>query len=564
MLRGMRTVVDILADQPGRTATLTIAGSGTATDTHMTWGELHERARRMATALGAHGVGPGSRVGLLGDTSTALITAIQAVWLRGAAFTILPPPGRKGTKSYLEQLSAIAADARFDLVVTDEDLHGLGQTFPLSRLETAGGELAAIVRPAPGDLAILQYTSGSTSAPRGVPVTHANLAANLDAIEATLGPAALDPAMSCWLSWLPLYHDMGLIGFLALPMSRGCPLVLQSPLTFALRPASWLDRLTRHRATSTGAPNFAYALMTQLLEAGHPAELESVRFMFSGGEPIDAAMMSRFTAAGARRGLDPDAVVAAYGLAESTLAVSFSHIGGGIRVDRVDSAALERDGAAHCATDIHKNRQLVRLGRAVPGTQLRVVDFKGKAVPSRNVGQIEVCGPSVVDGYWGGPPRPSPWLRTGDLGYLTDEGELVICGRAKDVLFAAGRNVYPQDIEAAATQVPGVRSGGAAAFGVPAGHGDRLIVAVESRVKDDLATLRKAVAEAVAAETGMAPADVVTLRHGRLPKTSSGKLRRAETKRRYLAGELTEATTYENSVQAQPSVTHCVTTRRVR
>jgi fatty-acyl-CoA synthase len=181
---------------------------------------------------------------------------------------------------------------------------------------------------------------------------------------------------------------------------------------------------------------------------------------------------------------------------------------------------------------------LVRLGAAVPGTRIKVVDETGSVVAAGTVGHIEVSGPSVVSGYWGEDARPSDWLRTGDLGYMS-EGGLVVCGRAKDVLFAAGRNVYPQDVEAAALRVEGVRAGGAAAFGIADDRGDRLIVAVETRATDS-DSLRKAVAVAVAQHTGMAPADVVTLRFGRLPKTSSGKLRRAETRRRYLAGELTD------------------------
>ncbi|WP_203909607.1 AMP-binding protein [Rhizocola hellebori] len=543
----MRTVIDAITEQAGGAATLTVAGLGARPEAAVTWSGLHERAKRMASVLAAQGIGPSSRVGLLGDTSVELVTAIQAVWLRGAAFTVLPVPTRSGRQANLAHLLAIVADAGFGLVIVDDGCaeagEGLSEAVPVRRLgelceRAAAAAPATPIRPAPGDLAVLQYTSGSTQNPRGVPVTHANLAANLDAIEATLGPDALDPATGRWLSWLPLYHDMGLIGFLCLPMSRGCPLVLQSPMAFALRPMSWLDLLTRHRATSTGAPNFAYGLLAQLLEAGVSADLSAVRYMFSGGEPIDAAMMGRFTAAAAAYGLDPGAVVAAYGLAESTLAVSFSPIGRGIAVDEVDRDRLERDGHALETGEPGGSARLVRLGAAVPGTQIRIVDATGSVAAARTVGHIEVSGPSVVSGYWGEPARPGGWLRTGDLGYLTEDG-LVVCGRAKDVLFSAGRNIYPQDVEAAALQVQGVRPGGAAAFGISDGRGDRLVVAVETRATDSDA-LRKAVAVAVVSQTGMAPADVVTLRFGRLPKTSSGKLRRAETRRRYLAGELTE------------------------
>jgi fatty-acyl-CoA synthase len=252
--------------------------------------------------------------------------------------------------------------------------------------------------------------------------------------------------------------------------------------------------------------------------------------------------MRAFTTAAKPYGLDPAAVIASYGLAESTLAVSFSPLA----VDEVDSDALERQGLARPVPPGGPNgRALVKVGRAVPGTKIRVLNEQEEPAAPRAVGHIEVCGPSVVAGYWGEPPRPAAWLRTGDLGYVTEDGDLVVCGRAKDVLFAAGRNVYPQDVEAAASCVPGVRAGGAAAFGIPAastgpaglGGGDRLVVAVEARAGND-AGLRRAVALEVASRTGMAPVDVVTLRFGRLPKTSSGKLRRAEARRRYLAGEL--------------------------
>jgi fatty-acyl-CoA synthase len=270
--------------------------------------------------------------------------------------------------------------------------------------------------------------------------------------------------------------------------------------------------------------------------------------MFSGGEPVDAAMMARFTTAAARHGLDPGALIASYGLAEATLAVSLAPAGSGVTTDNVDPMALDRDGRARRPRVGERARTLVRLGKAVPGTRIRIVK-DGRVAEPGEVGQIDVRGASVVSGYWGEAPRRSPWLSTGDLGYrTTDSGELVVCGRAKDVLFAAGRNIYPQDAEAAAQRVPGVRPGGVAAFGVSGqrgGYGDRLVMAVETRLATYTGrkTLVSAVNTTVAEHTGLAPAEIVTLRPGVLPKTTSGKLRRAETRRRYLAGELTEPTT---------------------
>jgi len=546
-LLSVRTIVDTITATAGGTGTLSVLDADGAVAAAMRWSAVHERARRIAAVLGGAGIGPGSRVGLLADTGLDLVCTVQALWLAGAAVTVLPPPTRRANS-----LAAIVADARPRLLVADPAAVGL-----LSAVATGPGgpdvmslpDLVAAARtatpaapgrPEPGELAVLQYTSGSTRSPRGIPVSHANLAANIDAMRVATDHEALHP--SRMLSWLPLHHDMGLVGFLALPMACGCPLLLQSPAAFLRRPAGWLEAISRHRVTTSGAPNFAYELMTAALSAGLDVALDSVRFLLTGGEPVDAAMMARFTAAAAARGLDPGAVVPAYGLAESTLGVTFTPPGRGLRADAVEARALECAGVAVPHPD---GRRLVLLGRPVPGTSVRIADPRtGTPLGPRRVGRIEVSGPSVVGHYWGEPVPPAgSWLDTGDLGYLTgggaaDGGELVVCGREKDVLFAAGRNVFPQDVEAAAAEVPGVRRGAVAAFGVPSQRGDRLVVAVESRGAEP-ARLRRDVAAAVLAEVGLAPYAVVALPPGRLPKTSSGKLRRVETRRRYQSGELT-------------------------
>lgn len=473
-------------------STLTVIDTGRGVVTRVSWKELDQRARRLATVLSGRGLGPGSRVGITGDTSADLVTAVRAVWLIGGAVTMLPP--QRGTNvagTIAGNVAGIVADARLHAVLAGHEL---------SDLDLAGVAPCEVTDPRPHDLAVLQYTSGSTTTPRGVPVTHAHLAANLEAIKAAFQVGGDVPRL---MSWLPLFHDMGFIGFLALPMSCHWPLVLQSPLGFAWRPRSWFDAIAEYRITVTAAPNFAYSLMTRQLEGGLEADLSSLRFMLSGGEPIDPTAMARFTAAAARCGLDPGAIVPAYGLAEATLAVTISLPGKGLRLDE---------------------RGRVMLGAPVPGTRLKVVENR-----------ILVQGPSVVGHYWGEPaPPPGSWLDTGDLGYLVD-GELVVCGRAKDVLFAAGRNVYPQDIETAAMDVAGVRA--SAAFGVPGPDGDSLIVAVEAR-PGSATGLGRTVAAAVTDVAGMRPAEVLVLPPGRLPKTSSGKLRRAEAKRRFLCGEL--------------------------
>jgi fatty-acyl-CoA synthase len=541
----MRTVVDAIVDHSGGTGTLTVLGVDGEAVVSTPWRTVHDRARRMSAVLAGAGIRRGSRVGLLADTSMHLVTALQAVWLSGAAITVLPPPVRTARRGYPSHLLAVVADAELDLVVVGEEFATIGpalaaatRLLPLSELAgRVDGQAPAIPhRPDPADLAVLQYTSGSTRAPRGVPVTHGHLAGNVAAIKAAIDHDAGHPGRT--LSWLPLYHDMGLVGFLTLPMSCGCPLVLQSPTAFARRPASWLEALSRYRITASGAPNFAYPLMTELLARGLDVDLRSVGFLLSGGEPVDAAAMAEFAAAARPYGLDPSAIVPGYGLAEATLAVTLPPVRAGVRVDLVDPVSLETEGGAVPAAPGRRARQLVRVGRPVTGTSLRIVDSRtGAPVGERRVGHIEICGRSVVGHYWGDPPPPAGgWLRTGDLGYLAD-GELVVCGRDKDMFFAGGRNVFPQDIEAVAAEVPEVRADGVAAFGIPGEQGDRLVVAVESRSRDP-ATIRRQVAAAVLDEVGFRATDVVALPPGRLPKTSSGKLRRAEARRRYLSGEL--------------------------
>jgi len=539
--RGQMTIVDAILARAGGPGELTALGPGGRAQS-LSWARLHRQARRMASVLVDGGVARGSRVGLLAEPSLDLVTALQAGWLAGASITVLSrPPRRAG----LPALRRVLADAGLRLVVVDAELAveaaaGFAPTPVLSLAELAGRARstppAAVRPPAPADLAVLQYTSGSTRTPRGVPVTHRHLAAQLAAIRDAVGHDPQHPHRV--LSWLPLYHDLGLIAFLAFPMSSGCSLVLQSPAGFALRPASWLAALSRHRSTLTGAPDFAYRLLLPLLEAGLAIDLSAVRLMVSGGEPINARAMARFTAAAARHGLDPRAIMPAYGLAEATLAVTCSPAGAGLVTDPVDPVRLEREGRAVPAPAGGRVRTLARLGRPVHGMQVRVVrPGTGALAAQREVGEVEVRGGSVVGHYWGEPPAPAgAWLRTGDLGYLAG-GELVVCGRSKDVLFAAGRNLYPPDIEAMAGQVAGVRPGGAVAFGIPGDQGDRLVVVVETRTAGRAAVCR-AVALAVAGEAGIRPARVIAVPPGRLPRTTSGKLRRAEARCRYLAGEL--------------------------
>ncbi|MCP9618836.1 AMP-binding protein [Nocardia otitidiscaviarum] len=523
------TVVDAIVRNAGD-ATLTVL-DGDNPGAAVSWAAVHRRALRLATVLRAHGIGPNRRVGLLGDTSVELVAALQAVWLGGAAATMLPAvlPGSPGV--HARTVAAMVGDARLDLVIVDTRIASVtrlvpARVLPLADLVTAAATAEPITppRPAPESLALLQYTSGSTRAPRGVAVSHAHLSANIAAIAAAVGYDGGYPERV--LSWLPLYHDLGLICFLAVPMSYGGELVLQSPLAFARRPESWAEAIARYRITASGAPNFAYELTARVLAGDSRLDLSSLRLLISGGEPVNPDTMARFTAAATRCGLRPSVVVPAYGLAEATVAVTISPPGTGIGVDEVDAYVLESAGRAIPAAPGVPVRRLVKLGPAVRDTSIRIVGaLSGTPVAARVVGHIEIRGPSVVR---------AGWLRTGDIGYLTDDRQLVVCGRAKDMLILCGRNIFPQDIEAVAAQIPGMRPGRVAAFGIPGAFGDDLVVAVEAN-GDDTDELRRAVAAAVFDAVGSRPYAVIVVPRGGLPRTSSGKVRRAEARRRFAA-----------------------------
>ncbi|MEV0720957.1 AMP-binding protein, partial [Asanoa sp. NPDC050611] len=360
---GMRTVVEAITGQRTR-GTLEVAG------TAVPWTDVHRQARLVAGRLAARGVRPGDRVALLGDTDVDLVTAIQATWLAGAAVTVLPQPATDPA-----HLRRILGDARPRLVLTaSPDRLPVADLANLADLAATGPATGPLPDPPdPGDLAILQYTSGSTRAPRGVPVKHAHLAANIDAIRAATDH---DRIHRRTVSWLPLYHDMGLVGVLCTMMACGCDLVLVPTAEFAARPLAWLDQLAATRATMTAAPNFAWGLAARLLAATPTLDLSAVRVAVSGGEPIDPTTMTRFLAAAARHGFDPGALVCAYGLAEATLAVTMTRPGTGLRTDVVDPAGLERHSVAVPADG---GRPLTRLGRPVAGTRVRIVNDTGEA-----------------------------------------------------------------------------------------------------------------------------------------------------------------------------------------
>jgi fatty-acyl-CoA synthase len=523
----------------------------------VSWGELFEDAARGAGALVSRGLGRSSHVALLGPTTRALVTAIEACWLLGATVVVLPLPMRLGSlEEFVGQTRDRLQAADVDLVLVDPSLAAFVPPAPgdppvvgLDELgrEAARSHPAEPARVGAEELALLQFTSGSTADPKGVMVPYSHLATHVDAMVAAAG---FDPAGDRMASWLPLYHDMGLVGFLGVPMLTGTDLVLGAPQDFLGAPRRWLEWMTTWQASATAGPNFAYALATRALRReAEGLDLSSLRIALNGAEPVDPAAVEAFTEAGRPAGLDPGAVFCAFGMAEATLAVSFPRTGEGLRTDTVDRRALEHESlalpveTAGDGADPARVRRLARLGRAVPGLELRVVEpSSGRPRAEREVGEIEIRGSTVTPGYYRNPEATRAafrdgWLRTGDLGYLAD-GELVACGRIKDVIVVGGRKVFPEDVERAASRVEGVRAGNVIAFGVEGRRGRERVVVV-AEVREAVAErLRTAVVAAVRGAVGLVPEDVVLVSPGTLPKTSSGKLQRSLCRARYLAEEL--------------------------
>jgi len=525
--------------------TLTFLGS-VARDGAPSWGRLHDDALGVAAALQARGIGPGDRVAILGPTSRPLVTAIEATWLAGGTLVCLPLPLRLGSiEEFTAQTRARIEHADVALVVVDPELEpfldvGAGAP-PLVRLPELVGRASAWERPPddPDALAIVQFTSGSTANPKGVMIPHGCLVANIDAIVegASLGHDDVG------VSWLPLYHDMGLIGLLCTPMLTGFSLGLAPPQDFLAAPGEWMRWMSELRGTVTGGPNFSYALAARAMRRAGGLDLSRWRLALNGAEPIDPAAVESFLDAGAPHGLDRKSAYCVYGMAEATLAISFPDPGTGMAVDTVDRRALEHDRHAAPAASRDDARRLALLGRPLRGFELRICDpDTGAEREERGVGEIEIRGTSVTPGYWRRPEVTAAcdhdgWLRTGDLGYLVDD-EVVVCGRIKDVIIVGGRNVFPEDIERAATAVDGVRAGNVIAFGTEGRRGREGIVVVAETRSDDPPAVRDQVVSRVCDAVGIPPREVVLVEPGSLPKTSSGKLQRSLCRDRYLEDAL--------------------------
>ncbi len=518
-----------------------VTGEPHAPVRHM-WAEVHERARSVAGGLAAAGVGHGDAVAVLAGAPVEIAPAAQGIWMRGASLTMLhQPTPRTDLRRWAEETTAVIKMIEGKVVLVSEPFTAAAPLLTQSGMnvltieELLDGPAIGPVRTEDRDIAFLQLTSGSTGDPKAVRITHANVVANA---EEMFTGAQVDVDTDVIVSWLPCFHDMGMTGYLTVPMYYGVELVKITPMDFLRDVLLWGKLIDKYHGTMTAAPNFAYNLFAKRLRRqATPGQfdLSSLRWALSGAEQVNPSDVEDLCDAGAPFGLKPEAIVPAYGMAETTVAVSFADCGGGMTVDEVDADMLAILHRAIPATK-GRTRRLTCLGRPLRGTSVRIVDEDGNVLPARGVGVIQVRGESVTEGYCtvAGPVAAQDdqgWYDTGDLGYLTETGHIVVCGRVKDVIIMAGRKIYPTDIERAGARVAGVRPGCAVAVRLDADPSrETFAVAVESKAWQQPAEVRRIeheVAHEVFAEVDVRPRKVVVLAPGMIPKTPSGKLRRA-------------------------------------
>jgi len=525
-------------------------------ETWFGWVEVRERALAVASGLLAIGIGSGDRVALVFPTGIEFFAAFFGAQLAGAVPAPLYPPVRLGRRGeYARRTAQMLERSSARLVLADSRLRGfLGDAEATATPDLGCRTLGELPRSAaepvpaePSDLALIQFSSGTTVAPKPVALSHRAVAAQVEILNGFWRDNG-GLRHSC-VSWLPLYHDMGLIGCVFPSLARDATLTLIGPEVFVARPAAWLRTISRYRGTVSPAPNFAYDLcVTRIADA----ELEGVdlscwRTALNGSESIAPPVLRAFAERFARWGFRREALTPVYGLSEAALAVTFADLDRPFRCRRFDREMLSRQGMAR---EQEGGREIVSVGRPVPGFRLRIREETGRDLAAGRVGRIWIQGPSLMEGYLGHPEATARtlrdgWLDTGDLGFI-HQGELYLTGRAKDAIILRGRNYAPEEIELAAGSVAGVRRGCAvAASWLPEdAPGEALALFVEASreaTAAELEALPAACREAVLGATGLVADQIVVLASGALPRTSSGKLRRSETLRLYLAGELAPA-----------------------
>jgi fatty-acyl-CoA synthase len=535
----------------------------------ITFGDLYQRALNVAGELRRRGLQPGETVAIMLPTCGEFYFTFAGILLAGSIPVPIYPPFRADRiAEYAARQANILSNAQCRYLVTFRQAEGLANLLKprvSSLREVLNAERLVHAAPLSADLppteqrsveklahesrgediAFLQYTSGSTGAPKGVMLTHENLLANIRSMIAAVEVQSGD----FMVSWLPLYHDMGLIGAWMAPLFCGVPVAVMSPLAFLSRPSRWLRAIHRHRATLSPAPNFAYELCVRKIT---DAELKGIdlscwRAALNGAEPVRAETLERFTTRFAAHGFRREAFMPVYGLAEATLAISIPKCGRGYRVDRIEREQFEAEGTAVPASADQPALEFVGAGKPLKDMEVRIVGKNGQDAGERTEGQLWFRGLSATSGYFRNTEatnqlsRGDGWLDSGDLAYRAD-GELFITGRVKDVIIKGGRKLYPHEIEDVVGHVDGVRTGCVVAFGAPDARSgtERLVIAAEIRrsrgveSRRIIAEITRAVTEAI----GVPPDIIEPLPPQSIPKTSSGKLRRSETRRLFIEGKL--------------------------
>lgn len=513
--------------------------------------EASEARGRSLLALGAK---RGDRIAMvLAQPEDFVISFLGCLVVGLVPVPMYPPLSFGKLDAYADSAVNILEVAGAAYIVTDKQLSNvLWQVVPrvktirdlytIDKLDSVKRSDEPLAEVVPADLAFLQFTSGSTSAPKGVMVSHRALVANTWAI-ADQG-MKIEHKKDKAVSWLPLYHDMGLIGFVITPIMKGVDVVFIPTLAFVKRPNVWLQTLHEYQGTISFGPNFAFALASKRASDADKAkwDLSRVRGLGCGAEPIHPAVMQEFSETFAPCGLSPNAIMPAYGMAEATLAMAFGERDEPFGTLVVDAEAFRAEGLVKDAADDALALSFVSCGKPFPLHELGTMDADGNLLPEGQEGEIVFRGPSVTEGYWQNEEAtracflPNGWLRTGDLGFQWN-GETYITGRCKDLIILNGRNHHPQTIEWAVQEIEGVRRGNAVAFSRPGVQSEELVIVAEKK-SDASDDLPERIVAAVAEQLSLKVVDVVLLGAGQLPKTSSGKLQRRKTREQYLAGSL--------------------------
>jgi acyl-CoA synthetase (AMP-forming)/AMP-acid ligase II len=530
-----------------------VGARGPGKDLFVSFHDLRLAAQLRAAHYAAAGLGRGDRVALVIPEGDQFIPAfLGALWGGLIPVPLYPPLSLGKLDAFMDSLVSILNVAKPRVLVTNERvakvlwsavgrIPSIEKVLTTEELAKDAGALPPAADVRDDEVAFLQFTSGSTALPKGVMVTHGSLAANCAAI--VRDGLRADGAHDVAVSWLPLYHDMGLIGFVMAPICFRIPAVFIATMSFIKNATIWLETLHKHRGTLTFAPNFAYALVTKRARPEQIArwDLSRMRAFGCGAEPINPETMRAFVAALAPAGLKPETLLPCYGMAEATLAISFVPIDEPLQTDRIDVDRYHRDHKAAPVSNGGAFLEVVNCGRTFPGHELSIQDEDGRILPDRHVGEVCFRGPSVSAGYWESPEATKAafrggWLRTGDLGYLVAD-RVFVSGRIKDILIVNGRNYYPQRIEWLVDEIPGVRKGSAVVFTRPGSASEEIVVAVESRIADPPA-LKAQIVSRISEEFQLAVSDVALVAPGALPKTSSGKLQRRKTREQYLNGTI--------------------------